>query len=191
MHETLSEIIELCREGDEDALSELVRRFHRWAHDLAAVQVDCPHRVDDVVQEAFCAAIRGLPRLRSSAAFPSWLRQIVRRTAARANRADREVSLEQLPDAPDPTAGADDVLSSEELRARVRRAVASLPVHVRSAVELFYFEERSCREVSDLLHIPGGTVRRRLHDGRQRLREMLLGIDEGLDEQDRISKPPL
>lgn len=65
-------------------------------------------------------------------------------------------------------------LAHEELREKVRGLVEELPPAQRAATRLYYLEERTCREVAGRLAVPEGTVKRRLHDARNRLRTMLL-----------------
>jgi RNA polymerase sigma factor (sigma-70 family) len=59
----------------------------------------------------------------------------------------------------------------------VAQAIAQLPPTNRQAVDMFYFKERSIAEVARHLGIPGGTVKRRLHDARRRLRKLLPAED--------------
>ena len=130
--------------------------------------------VEDVVQEAFISALGRLDDLRNPEAFPGWFRQIVRTQAARIRRKRHEVPLEggtyvAASDSPDKSA------ERAELRELVREALLNLPDVGRETTELFYFHEHSCSEISDMLSVPVGTVKRRLHDARKRLRGMLLG----------------
>jgi RNA polymerase sigma-70 factor (ECF subfamily) len=57
----------------------------------------------------------------------------------------------------------------------VREALARLPEKGRVAVHLFYVEGRPVSEIAATLEVPEGTVKRRLHDARARLRDLLLG----------------
>lgn len=191
MPESLIEIVARCRLRDEAAIDELVHRFHGWARDLAVSILDTPSLADDVVQEAFCASVEGLATLRSPQAFVPWFRQIIRRTAMRLNRREREAPLPETGEWPDSRPNCDQTMTSRELRDSVRKAVRSLPDRTREAVEMYYFEERSCREVAELLGVPNGTVRRRLHDGRQRLRDLLLHVREDAPKTSGRVEPPL
>lgn len=176
--EPLETLIERCRRREEDAVAELVLRFRAWAEDLAAALVSDSGLAEDVVQEAFATAVLRLGELRDPAAFPGWLRQIVRTHANRVTRKRQEIPLREdapeTPSCPDP--------EREDLRNHVRCLVRELPPAMRDATQLFYLEERSCGEISAMLDIPRGTVKRRLHDARERLRGLLegtLGADFG------------
>lgn len=82
-----------------------------------------------------------------------------------------------------------EAVDREALRAGVRAALADLPAMGRETLELYYFEERSCAEISDLLRIPQGTVKRRLHDARHRLRDLLLGAKRNEPTDRKPEKP--
>jgi len=181
--ESLPELLGGCRAGDEAAIAELVRRFQTWGIDLARALVDDAGLAEDVVQEAFVTALQQLDRLREPMAFPGWFRQIVRTHANRVTRKRREVAVADMEGAVREECSAPDALAQEELRECVRDAVRNLPAAGRATAELFYLDERSCGEVADLLGVPTGTVKRRLHDARKRLRDMLLGYVRGEPEE--------
>jgi RNA polymerase sigma factor (sigma-70 family) len=171
----LRELLGQCRNGEEEAIVELVRRFQPWALNLARAFVLDADLAEDAVQESFVDALKRLPDLRDPDAFPGWFRQIIRTHACRITRSRREVVGETNDEVasgqPSPRQSAE----RKETAVVVREALASLPPQGREAVELFYLEERSCREIAGSLRIPEGTVKRRLHDARRRLRGMLLG----------------
>jgi RNA polymerase sigma factor (sigma-70 family) len=186
--ELLSELLERCRRapgspgppgpvGDAEAAAELVRRFEGMAHDLAGALTGDAHLAQDAVQAAFVRALSSLGDLRDDRAFPGWFRQIVRTEAHRIARRRHEPPLGEA-DPPSPAASPLDDVAATERRGLVREALAALPPAGREAAELFYLEGRGCAEVAEALGVPEGTVKRRLHDARGRLRQMLLGLAE-------------
>jgi RNA polymerase sigma-70 factor (ECF subfamily) len=82
-------------------------------------------------------------------------------------------SLAELLASPDP--GPDALAEFAELRHQVREAIQRLTPRQRSAIVLHYFVGLSGPEIADELSSPLGTVKRRLHDGRSRLRALLTG----------------
>lgn len=176
MGETLPELLARCRDGDEPAIGSLVRRFQPWATALASGILDDPDAAEDAVQEAFLVALDRLRDLREPEAFAGWFRQIVRTQAHRILRKRREVSsLDDADNLPAPPQSIRDRLDAESLRQTVREALAALSTPSRQTAELFYLEEKSCAEIADTLRVPVGTVKRRLHDARNELRNLLLG----------------
>lgn len=189
MNEPLHQLLARCEAGDDDAIAQLVRRFRSWAIDFAAAIMEDETLAEDAVQEAFITALQRLPELREPAAFPAWLRQIVRTQAHRITRKRRELPIAKVADLSDKEPTPPETLDRQELHRKVREAVELLPPAGRQTVELFYLHERSCAEVADLLHIPQGTVKRRLHDARKRLRGMLLGHIDGSTTRAEQEKP--
>jgi RNA polymerase sigma factor (sigma-70 family) len=140
--------------------------------DLAVRILDDRHLAEDAVQEAFLTAITRLEDLRAPAAFPGWLRQIVRTHATRARRrldASNRPCARAVEPQPSPAHRAE----TEELMRLVRSALVSLPERLRETAELFYLNELDHHRVADVLDVPSGTVKRRLHDARRRLRDGL------------------
>lgn len=183
----LRELLRACEDDNGQAVAELVRRFRPWALNFASAITDDPDLAEDAVQEAFIAAVQRLPDLREPDAFPGWFRQIIRTQAGRIMRRRRE-----LVGTPDEFGEASyglpqAAIEADELRAVVRTALSSLPCAGKDAAELFYLEEMSCATISDHLGVPEGTVRRRLHDARARLRDMLLGYIR--DEEPELKQP--
>ncbi len=177
MAELLAELLERCRNGDESAYRIMVKRFQNKALDLAKAILMDKHLAEDAVQDAFLTTFNKLDQLRRPEAFPGWFRQIVRTEARRITRKKnkrpnntiQEKNAELSP-------GATAELT--ELRKIVRQALKELPRAGRQTTELFYLDERSYIEVAQILDVPTGTVKSRLHDARQRLRNMLLGYVE-------------
>jgi RNA polymerase sigma factor (sigma-70 family) len=181
----LTELLERCQKGEHEAIVMLIARFRAWALDFAASLLHDSSLAEDVVQEAFVIALQHLSALRNPAAFPGWFRQILR---SRINRMNRMRCEEPFPQGFDPSGKQEspgEYAQQIELRHQVREVLKNLPPAEYETVELFYLREHSCAEVSDILHIPKGTVKRRLHDARRRLRGMLLGYigNESIDEE--------
>ena len=111
-----------------------------------------------------------LEDLREPSAFPGWFRQVVRTEANRIGRRRHEIRHDRG-DRVQPT--PIDVALTDERCDTVRRAIELLPKRSGEAAALHYLAELDIREVADRLSIPTGTVKRRLHDAREKLRERL------------------
>ncbi len=190
MAELLSELLARCTRGDEHAVRELVDRFSRSAQSLARAILNDDHLAEDALQNSFLAALRRLGQLRDSRAFPGWFRQIVRTEACRVLRRRREPAMGAVNEAAAGDAAPDTDAQAAELRSIVREVVKRLPPAKSQTTELFYFEQHSCAEIAELLDIPTGTVKRRLHDARQRLRSMLLGYVSEDEPPEEPEAPP-
>jgi RNA polymerase sigma-70 factor (ECF subfamily) len=146
----------------------LVNLAYRFCHDRG--------RSEDMAQEAFLRAYRGLAQWRKDAVFSTWLfalatnlyRSELRRIPA------RTVSLNDIAEPPDPRAsdgGLEDRDYDRDLV--VRRAVFALPAKYREALTLFYFHEMDVTTAARSLGLPEGTVKARLFRGREILRSKL------------------
>jgi len=62
-------------------------------------------------------------------------------------------------------------VAAKELRERLKNEIAALPRKQRAAMSLYYFEGHSTNDIARMLGVPAGSIRRRLHDGRSRLRK--------------------
>jgi len=157
-----------------------------------------PDDVDDVVQELFIRAWKGLPRFRGDAQFSTWLyriavntaikrRAVVKRKAGETISVDAlaggldSVSSEMTASDEDNNRGGDPHVAAErkEQEAVVRQAVLALPEKQRVVVVLHYFEGRTCEEISEIVGCSVGTVWSRLHYACKRLKGTL-GPMEGL-----------
>jgi len=158
--------------GEPAAVAELFRLYWRAARAAAFGVTGDFALAEDAASEAFYAAIESLPDLRDAQRFGPWLHTIVVRTARRQKtKASKEngAELKTLPDGKSSPPGAK--LEQQELAALIHEAVGRLSETLREAVVLFYFEGYSLKEAAGFLDVPEGTLKRRLHDGRKRLRD--------------------
>lgn len=121
---------------------------------------------EDLLQETFVQALRAPDRLETVISPKAWLFTIARNLGLNALRGRRrhQALVEQIA-APEPA----DADQHEELL----RAIAGLPPEQRETLELRLREELSYAEIADVLGIPVGTVRSRLHLAVKRLREAM------------------
>lgn len=168
--------VERVLAGNVSAFEGIVRRWQTPLVNLAYRFCHDRGRSEDMAQEAFLRAYRGLAQWRKDAVFSTWLfalatnlyRSELRRIPA------RTVSLEDIAEPPD-TRPADrhqeDTAYDRDLA--VRRAVFALPAKYREALTLFYFHDMDVATASRSLGLPEGTVKARLFRGREILRSKL------------------
>lgn len=162
-----------AREGSEEALGMLTRRWHERLARHAVLRTGDAESARDVLQDSWIAMARGIGSLRDPAAFRQWAFTIVERAATtRLRRRSRDPVaraevLDELP-APEDVSGdrAAAVLS-------LRCALRTLNEEDRVLVSLHYLEGLDLREVSGVLNHPVGTLKSRLHRIRHQLRQVL------------------
>lgn len=179
VEETEQNWVERAKKGEPAAIAELYRRYWRAARAAAFGVTGDFALAEDAASEAFYAALDGLADLRDTRRFAPWLRTIVVRTASRLKTVKlKEKDLEQSD--PERRSSAPSThLEQRELAGLIHEAVSHLSETLREAISLFYFEGYSLKEAAHFLDIPEGTLKRRLHEGRQRLREAAERILEG------------
>lgn len=177
-------LIRRARRGDQLALAALIRRYQNYVYRLCYLVMRNEQDAEDMTQETFVRACRALPRfeIREEASFEAWLYRI----AVNCCRSRMRRKWYQVLPWPDPAPQL--VVESEEqperrlLRAErrdtVMQAVDTLGEKHRLVVILRYYAGLSNEEIAQVLKIPSGTVRSRLHTARQRLKELLAEGDE-------------
>ena len=176
--ETIHSLVTAAQCGDLEAFGEIVRRFQDMAYAGAYTMVDDAQLAEDVAQEAFMEAYLNLPKLREAAAFPGWFRRIIFKQGDRLIRG-KHISTMPLDAAfTMPLAELNPELLAErqEMSETVRHAVDALPEHERIVTILFYSTGYALKEIADFLEVPVTTVKKRLYDARQHLKEDLLGL---------------
>jgi RNA polymerase sigma factor (sigma-70 family) len=174
--QTDAALVEAARGGDVASYRRLVERFQPVAH-RTAFALGAGEETADVVQEAFVKAFLALGRFRVGEPFRPWLLAIVvNETRNRWRWSHRH------PTVPLPLVG-EDMSSSDrtpeqtaedrETSRLLRDAVVALPTRQREVVVCRYLLDLSERETSQVLGIPGGTVKSRLSRGLAALREVL------------------
>jgi RNA polymerase sigma factor (sigma-70 family) len=155
----------------EQAFSALIQQFNFAAQSWAFQMLGDVHATQDAVQEAFITAYERLDDLRDPAAFPTWLRMIVRTQCHRNLRQSHDV----LPLDDTEPAVEDPVQAAEEriLHDRLHTAVHALPDHERVVTELFYLSGYSQQEIAEQLRLPLTTIKKRLQYAREHLRETM------------------
>src|SRR5262245_30140374 len=122
----LEALVNQARGGDVKAFVELTRRFQHAAYGSALTLVRDFQAAEDVVQEAFVAAWAGLPSLAEPAAFPGWLRGIVRHQAFRVlrRRQPHGVPLSDAEAVPSDAPPADHIVQHRDEAASALAAIA-------------------------------------------------------------------
>jgi len=166
------DLVEAAQRGDQEAFVDLVRlhgdRLFAIAHRILR-DVD---RAEDALQDALVIAWRDLPSLRDPDRFGGWLHRVL--TNVCIGQATRErgriAHLHVLPiDGP----SAPDALLSVADRDELDRAFRRLTPDERAILVLHHFVGYSPAEIAELLGVPGGTVRSRLHHAHRAMRAAL------------------
>jgi RNA polymerase sigma-70 factor (ECF subfamily) len=163
--------VERVLAGDVQAFEGIVRRWQRPLINMAWRYCRDRSRAEELAQEAFIRAWRGLGQWRRESSFSTWLFAL----AANVFRSDlkRFPSVDvPLKDAPEPSHAAQQhqALAAQLSSDSVRRAVLALPLRYREPVVLFYFHEMDVAAAARTMGLPEGTMKARLSRARALLR---------------------
>ena len=188
----LALLVRRAQVGDRAAFGRLVEQFQRTVHAICLRRLGNPSEAAELTQEVFLHVMRRIGQLREPERFAGWLRQVTVRMAI--NRATRRIAPSCVETAvlEGACAERDDPLAELIARERAQRlwqALAQLKALDREALLAFYIQGESLVEIADRLDVPLGTVKRRLHTARKRLRAELVASASDADEWSETARP--
>jgi RNA polymerase sigma-70 factor (ECF subfamily) len=172
----LISLVHRARTGDRDAFDQLVVRTEAMVFAVVFRRLRNRSEALEVTQDVFIQVLRKLPQLREAERFEAWVRKIAVRLAInRAVRRPREVygDVPALVTLRARGNGPFERVVATENAACVRECLGRLRDLDRRTLVAFYFEGRSLQEMSAEFESPVGTIKRRLHTARNRLRDKL------------------
>jgi len=174
-------LIEQCLGGRRDAFGELVSRYQARLYNVVIRLVDHADDAADVVQDAFLNAFQSLPSFKGDAEFFTWLYRIAFNSAISLKRRKRAtVSLDAAgpdggidPDDPSEYVKPGQALQRMEDEAQLQEAMSRLSSEHREVLVLKDIEGMKYEDIAEILGVPIGTIRSRLHRARLELRDLL------------------
>jgi RNA polymerase sigma-70 factor, ECF subfamily len=170
--------------GDQDAFGEIVEIYKNSIYQLCYRMLGNRHEAEDIAQEAFIRAYVNIRSFNQDLKFSTWLFRIATNLCIdrlRKKKPDYYLDAEVAgtegltmysqvsSDSPLP----ETEVESLELQETVQKEILKLPEKYRSAIVLKYMEDMSLNEISEILELPLGTVKTRIHRGREALRQQL------------------
>lgn len=186
MNDIMEELVKRMKQGDEAAFNHLYELYVKKLYGMAFLISGNRADSEDIVQETFVKCFLNRASIREEAAFESWLYQILVRTAWRYMKKKKPAfSYEELTDVSDGAYSGEwarkdteasepleEVLRREEMR-EILQAMAKLDLKQRTVLTLYYVNELPVREIARVTGVLEGTVKSRLHKGRENLRKSL------------------
>ncbi|WLR42028.1 RNA polymerase sigma factor SigW [Bacillus carboniphilus] len=176
--------IKQVKKGDQDAFAEIVDLYKDKVYQLSYRMLGNSHEAEDIAQEAFIRAYVNIHSYDTKRKFSTWLYRIATNLSIdriRKKKPDYYLDAE--------VAGTDGLtmysqvaanislpeeeVESMELQDTIQKEILKLPEKYRVVIVLKYIEELSLQEISEILDIPIGTVKTRIHRGREALRKQL------------------
>lgn len=177
------ELVKRVKKGDKHAFDLLVRKYQHKVASLISRYVQNPTDAQDVAQEAFIKAYRGLKNFRGESAFYTWMYRIAVNTAKNhlvgGNRRTTDSAFDiDEPDQPTLPALQDigtpeRQLLSAEIKDVITQTIDGLPDELRTAISLREFEGMGYEEIAVAMECPIGTVRSRIFRAREAVESKL------------------
>ncbi len=180
-------LVKQAQEGDDDAFGMLVGEYQDKIYNYLSRMLHDPTEAEDVAQEVFIRAYENLAGFRAASSFQTWLYRIASNLAidaarARNRRSSGTFSLDRPIETDDgelgrelraPGRGPAGEVESAELQQIVAAGIGQLSPKLRSVITLYDVEGLSYKEIAEILGCPVGTVKSRLFNARNQLREIL------------------
>ncbi len=174
-----TKLVELTLEGDKHAFDMLVIKYQTRISRLVSVYISDFDAAKDVVQESFIRAYKALHKYRRESQFYTWLYRIAVNTSynyLKSNKSwlTRMESMEgngQAEQAESNYLDPEQSYQNDVLRHGIQRAVAQLPLDLRSALLLREMEGLSYEQISEIVGCELGTVKSRISRARERVVE--------------------
>jgi RNA polymerase sigma-70 factor (ECF subfamily) len=173
-----AEWVRRSRSGDAGAFGRLVERYQSRLLNAVTRTVGRQVEAEDIVQEAFVRAFQAIDRFRQHSTFYTWLYRIAFNLVASTHRQRRHlanpgetVPVEELE--ADETTNPEAHAEANEQRHRVQQAISELPETFRLPLVLRDVEGMNYGEIGEVLGVPIGTVKSRIHRARLDLRDKL------------------
>lgn len=177
-------LVARVQRGEKGAFDLLVRKYQHKVAKLISRYLSNRAEVEDITQEVFIKAFRGLPGFRGESAFYTWLYRIAVNTAKNylesqgrrppgtgidIESAEVLDSMESLRDVATPERN----MLTGEIAETVNRAIAALPPDLRTAITLRDLDGLSYEEIAQVMECPIGTVRSRIFRAREAINKEL------------------
>ncbi|CAN7594964.1 MULTISPECIES: RNA polymerase sigma factor SigW [Bacillaceae] len=187
MEALVNKRIKQVLKGDQNAFAELVELYKDKVFQICFRMLGNRHEAEDIAQEAFIRAYVNIETFNQKRKFSTWLFRIATNLCIdriRKKKPDYFLDAEvagtegltmysqvaadvQLPE---------DEVENMELQETIQKEISKLPEKYRSVIVLKYIEELPLQEISDILDLPLGTVKTRVHRGREALRKQLRSL---------------
>ncbi|MBS4179101.1 RNA polymerase sigma factor SigW [Lederbergia citrea] len=170
--------------GDQEAFGEIVELYKNKVFQLCFRMLGNRHEAEDIAQEAFVRAYVNIHSFTQGRKFSTWLYRIATNLCIDRIRKkkpdyflDAEVAgtdgLTMYSQIAAEGKSPDSEVETMELQEIVQREILRLPDKYRIVIILRYIDELSLKEISEVLEMPLGTVKTRIHRGREALRKQL------------------
>ena len=171
------EHIKRVQSGDPGSFEPLIEKYRSFVFGVIRSIIYDPASEEDLAQEAFIQAFKGISRFRYNSKFKTWLYRVTYnvclnhlRKKKSSKMQDSEFDLSSLTDkAPSPDRNHE----KSEMKAVLGNVIKTLPPKYRSILHLYYYEDMHYEEISSITGMPLGTIKSHLFRAREKVRKIL------------------
>jgi RNA polymerase sigma factor (sigma-70 family) len=162
-----------CRRGEKEALEELIHNWERRLFYYVRRLIDNEQDAWDILQEIWLKVIRGIKSLREPRSLPAWLYRIARNTAMSHFRTQHSKFVLINENENTSYNEEDNKLLHFENAQQVHYGLGQISINHREILTLYFLQDLSLEEIAEVLEVPLGTVKSRLHYAKSALRTVL------------------
>lgn len=175
-----AKLIRQILSGNQDAFTNLVKRYQKQIHAFAWRMMGDFHLAEEITQDTFLQAYKKLDTLREPNRFAAWLQAIVENCCYAYYRKTHPpiTSIESIPEGEIERLyyrryldEQREVIATERRHKVVKHLLKKLPANEHTVITLHYLGEMCCEDISEFLEVPLNTIKSRLHRARKRLKK--------------------
>ena len=185
----LKDLVELSKEGDQQAIAQLYDRTSKRAYYLAKQLVKDEDQAQDIVQDAYVKVFTNLPLLEQVENFQGWLNTIVVNKSKDYLKKKKPMLFSQMVSEEDEGSeldfedeggyfSPDQKVDYAETKRLIQGMIDRLPQEQRMAIVLFYLEEMPVKQIARVMECSEGTVKSRLNYGRKAIKAQVLELEK-------------
>ncbi|ERK30563.1 RNA polymerase sigma factor [Clostridium intestinale] len=162
----IEKLVKKATKGNKDAFVELMKIYERDMYNLTRYMLGNNEATYDVVQDTILTVYEKISTLKNPSSFKSWLLKIVvNKSKSELSKQNKIIYLENSIEIP--------IIDKDLEKIELMSLVSNLPDDFKSVIILFYFNDLSYKEISEILDIPEGTVKSRLFRGKEILHKII------------------
>lgn len=162
----IEKLVKKATKGNKDAFVELMKIYERDMYNLTRYMLGNNEATYDVVQDTILTVYEKISTLKNPSSFKSWLLKIVvNKSKSELSKQNKIIYLENSIEIP--------IIDKELEKIELMSLVSDLPDDFKSVIILYYFNDLSYKEISEILDIPEGTVKSRLFRGKEILHKII------------------
>jgi RNA polymerase sigma-70 factor, ECF subfamily len=172
------EVIESVKQGNHSDFSIIIDRYKNKAFSLLKRMLKNDMDAEEILQDCFLKAFKSLDSFRNESKFSTWFYKIVYNSALTrlsAKKIKIESEMTSLEDHKKLVSEYDfRTAEKEDISRFIQSAIEELPVNYAAVINMFYLEEMSCQEISEVMKISVSNVKVMLHRSRNLLKDIFI-----------------